>query len=504
MRNEIFVNVGPRETRVAVREADQITELHIERSAERGVVGGVYKGRVTRVLPGMQAAFVDLGLERAGFLYVTDYRAELGEAELDDYDQPGGRRRAGAAQRGSGDQIQDLVEEGQEIVVQVAKEPLGTKGARITSRISLAGRHLVLMPWVKRVGVSRRIEGDRERRRLRSLVEKLRPRELGFIVRTVSTGVTEEDLRADIEYLSNLWEQVELRKTQSEAPALLYEEPHLHIRVLRDLAIRETKQIVVDDPDAYGEMQEFVQKFMASPRPRIVHSRAKEPLFDAQRIESQIEDGLGRKVWLKSGGYLIFDQSEALTAIDVNTGRFTGGKSRNLEETILKTNLEAVREIVHQLRFRNIGGLIILDLIDMEVSANREKVYRALVDAIREDKSRVNLLKISELGLIEMTRKRTRESLTQQLCEPCPNCEGNGYVQSSRTVSNKIFRELKKAVGFLSGDTLLVHTHPAVAELLLGEEAETLKDLEEKLGRTLAIRPDAKFHQEQFEITAAT
>jgi ribonuclease G len=508
MRKEIFVNVGPRETRVGVREADQIVDLLIERSAERGVVGGVYKGKVTRVLPGMQAAFVDLGLERAGFLYVTDYRDTNGEADPDELatngGRGGGRRRAGAAQRGTGAQIQDMLSEGQEIVVQVAKEALGTKGARITSRISLAGRHLVLMPWVKRVGVSRRTEGDRERRRLRALVDRLRPQELGFIVRTVSTGLTEEDLRADIDYLSNLWAEVEQRRAQLEAPALLYEEPRLHIRVLRDLAVRDTRQIVVDDPKAYGEMQEFVQKFMASPRPRIVHSRAKEPLFDAQRIESQIEDALGRKVWLKSGGYLIIDQSEALTAIDVNTGRFTGGKSRNLEETILKTNLEAVREIVHQLRFRNIGGLIILDLIDMEVPANREKVYRALLDALREDKSRVNILKISELGLIEMTRKRTRESLAQQLCEDCPNCEGRGYVQSSRTISNKIFREIGKAAEHLRGETLLVHAHPEVAEMLLGDEAETLKAIEDDLGRTLAVRPDGKFHQEQFEITAAS
>jgi ribonuclease G len=505
MRNEIFVNVGPRETRVAVREADKIVELHIERSAERGVAGGVYKGKVTRVLPGMQAAFVDLGLERAGFLYVTDYRAELRDVDLDEDDaKPRGRRRAAAAQRGAGVQIQDVLEEGREIVIQVAKEPLGTKGARITSRISLAGRHLVLMPWDKRVGVSRRIEGDRERRRLRGLVEKLRPSDLGFIVRTVSTGVTEDDLRADIEYLSNLWKQIEKRNEESEAPALLYEEPRLHIRVLRDLVERDTKQIVVDDPGAYGEMQEFAQQYMASPRPKIVHSRAKEPLFDAQRIEGQIEEGLGKKVWLKSGGYLIIDQSEALTAIDVNTGRFTGGKSRNLEETILKTNLEAVREIVHQLRFRNIGGLLILDLIDMEVATNREKVYRALLDALKEDKSKVNLLKISELGLIEMTRKRTRENLVQQLCEPCPNCEGRGYVQSSRTISNKIFRELGKAAMHLNGNTILVHTHPEVAELLLGQEADTLKAVEEQLGRTLAVRPDSRFHQEQFEITAAS
>jgi ribonuclease G len=502
MKNELFVNVGPRETRVAVRESDQITELHIERPKERGVVGGIYKGRVTRVLPGMQAAFVDMGLERAGFLYVADYR-DLDDVDLDDEDGPPQRRRGGLAQRGGGPQIQDLLQEGKEVTVQVSKEPLGTKGARITSRISIAGRHLVLMPWVSRVGVSRRIGGDKERRRLRQLVEKLRPEGLGFIVRTVSHGVTEADLRADIDYLASQWERVQKRMKEAEAPALIYEEPLLHLRVLRDMTTRDTKQIVVDDPVAYGEMQEFSNRFMANPRPRIVHYTGSDPLFDSYRIESQIEDGLARKVWLKSGGYLIFDQSEALTAIDVNTGRFVGGKSRNLEETILKTNLEAVREIVHQLRFRNIGGLIILDLIDMEISSNREKVYRALLDALREDKAKVNILKISELGLIEMTRKRTRENLVQQLCEACPNCEGKGYLSSATSMVQRIFRELPKAVRHVREDLVLLQTSPDVAELLAGEDADALEKVERKIGRLIAVRPNPNFHREMFEVGPA-
>jgi ribonuclease G len=450
----------------------------------------------------MQAAFVDLGLERAGFLYVSDVRAELDDVDLGE-EETGGRRRSAAAQRGAGPQIQDLLEEGREVLVQVAKEPLGTKGARITSRVSLAGRHLVLMPWVHKVGVSRRIGNDRERRRLRQLVEKLRPRDLGFIVRTVSTGVTEADLKADIDYLAALWADVQVKLGELEPPSCVYQEPMLHLRVLRDFATHETKQIVVDDERAYGEMQEFVSRFMASPRPKIVHYSGEEPLFDHYRIESQIEEGLGRKVWCRSGGYLIIDQSEALTAIDVNTGRFTGGKSRNLEETILKTNLEAVREIVRQLRFRNIGGLIILDLIDMEVRANREKVYRALLDALREDKAKVNILKISELGLIEMTRKRTRENLIQQLCDACPNCEGRGYVQSSRTTCHRIFRELPKAAKHLSAATLLLQAHPDVAELLLSEEAEAFRQLEGKVGRPIAVRAEPRYHQEQFQISPA-
>jgi ribonuclease G len=508
MRNEIFVNVTPGETRVAVKEADRVVELHIERKGERGVVGGIYKGRVTRVLPGMQAAFVDIGLERAGFLYVGDYRQEIDDSDFEEDESASGQggdrgRGRGRRQRGPLPQIEDVLEEGKEVVVQVAKEPLGTKGARITSRISLPGRHLVLMPWVNRVGVSRRIDGDRERRRLRAIVDKHRPRDLGFIVRTVSHGVSEADIKADIDYLTSLWRRVqEQRERVREAPALIYEEPPLHLRILRDMVSHETKQVVVDDADAYGEMQEFVHAFMAAPRPRIQHYRDLLPLFEASRIEDDIEEGLGRKVWLRSGGYLIIDQGEALTAIDVNTGRYTGGKSRSLEDTILKTNLEAVREIVHQLRFRNIGGLIILDLIDMEVGANREKVYKALVDALREDKSKVNLLKISELGLVEMTRKRTRESLTQQLCEPCPVCEGKGYLQSARTVVQKIFRDLPRAAGHLRGSILRLRVHPEVGVLLQGEAAEGLETIAARIGRAVEVDAEPAFHPEQVEIVS--
>jgi ribonuclease G len=503
MRNEIFVNVGPRETRVAVRESDKIVELQIERGHDRGVVGGIYKGRVTRVLPGMQAAFVDIGLERAGFLYVGDYRADLDEAELDDEGNGNGGGNRSRRRSGSPPQIEDVLQEGREVVVQVSKEPLGTKGARITSRISLPGRHLVLMPWVSRVGVSRRIEGDRERRRLRAIVEKHRPRELGFIVRTVSHGVSEADIKADIDYLTELWSEVQRRRESvRDVPALIYSEPPLHLRVLRDMASHETKMIVVDDQDAYGEMQGFVQRFMASPRPRISYYSHPRPMFDAFKIENEIEEGLGRKVWLKSGGYLIFDQGEALTAVDVNTGRYTGGRGRNLEDTILKTNLEAVREIVHQLRFRNLGGLIILDLIDMESAGNREKVYRALSDALREDKAKVNILKISELGLIEMTRKRTRESLEQQLCEPCATCEGKGYLQSFQTVSNRIFRDLPKAATYLHGATLRIRAHAGVTELLLGPGAEGLAKVGARIGREIAVEPVPGYHPEQYEITS--
>jgi ribonuclease G len=500
MRNDIFVNVEPRETRVAVRELDQIIELYLERAGERSVVGGIYKGRVTRVLPGMQAAFVDIGLERAGFLYVSDYSPELDEVDLEE-EESSRRPSPGAAQRGAGPQIQNLLQAGQEVLVQVAKEPLGTKGARITSRVALAGRHLVLMPWMHRVGVSRRIGSDRERRRLRGIVEKLRPRELGFIVRTVSHGVNEADLKADIDYLVSRWEQILRNRDAVQAPAPVYEEPPLHVRVLRDLVTHETREILVDDATAYGEMQEFVQQFMAF-RPKLQHYKGEEPLFEAYRIEPEIQEALQRKIWLKSGAYLIIDQSEALTTIDVNTGRFTGSKSRNLEETILKTNLEAIREIVHQLRFRNIGGLIILDLIDMEMPESREKVFRALMEAVRDDKAKVNILKISELGLIEMTRKRTRENLMEQMCEPCDYCEGRGYIPSARTVAYKMLRELPKAARYLQGSALALSAHPDVMELLGREDVHTLEALEREMGRQIELHPDPRYHREQFEIAA--
>ena len=316
--------------------------------------------------------------------------------------------------------------------------------------------------------------------------------------------MSDADIKADIDYLASLWEGIQKDLSETvEVPSLIYREPRLHLRVLRDLATRETKQIFVDDADAYGEMQEFVQNFMAAPRPRIAFYDKEEPLFDAKRVEIAIEEGLGRKVFLKSGGHLVIDQSEALTAIDVNTGRYTGGKGRNLEDTILKTNLDAVREIAHQLRFRNIGGLIILDLIDMDVAANREKVYRALTDALREDKSRVNLLKISELGLVEMTRKRTRESLPQQLCEPCSSCEGKGYMQSAQTLSNTILRELPKATRYLRGDALRVYSHPDVTEILLGEAMESLELVQDRIARQVFVEPQPDFHPEQYEIRSA-
>jgi ribonuclease G len=503
--SEILINASAGETRVALLEQGSFSELHIEREGERSVTGAVVLGRVTRVLPGMQAAFVDIGLEKAAFLYVGDYldsSGNLGSAEADDDDEAPRPRRQRGRNGGSRQppKIDTLLREGQEIVVQVAKDPIGTKGARITSHVSIAGRHLVLTPWSKKVGVSRRIDSDRERRRLRDVVSRVRPPDLGFIIRTAGEAAHDADIEADVKYLTSVWDEIQIRKEEVSAPALLYSELSLPLRVIRDMANSKTRRIVVDDPKIYDEMKNFLSRFVADPKPRLEQYQGALPIFDHFGIESRIDDNLGKKVWLKSGGYLVIDQSEALTAIDVNTGRFVG--KRDLEETVLKTNLEAVNEVVYQLRFRNIGGLIIIDLIDMESAENREKVYRALQEALRQDKAKTNILKISELGLVEMTRKRTRENLVQQLCTPCSYCAGRGYVLSRESVANKVLREIRKDLPRFSGRQIALSVNPQVAEVLLGPARKALAGLAAELGREIEIRARPGQHQEQFEVTA--
>ena len=503
MRNEIVINAELGETRVALIENGQFAELHIERRRDKSVVGNVVKGRVMRVLPGMQAAFVDIGLEKAAFLYVGDYfESTLETGETEGEPSSGGRRRNGGRGRNGRSappRIDTVLREGQEIVVQIAKEPIGTKGARITSSLSIPGRHLVLTPWSRRVGVSRRIGSDKERRRLREVVDRLRPKNLGFIIRTAGDGVTEADLQADIRYLATVWAAIQQRHAEKSAPALLYSEYDLPLRIVRDLAGHDTKRIIADNTEVYESINNFVERFVADPKPKIEHYKDHLPVFESLDLESQINANLERKVWLKSGGSLVIDKSEALTAIDVNTGRFVG--KRDLEETVLKTNLEAVAEVVHQLRFRNLGGLIIIDLIDMESAANREKVYRTLQEALRADKSRTNILKISELGLVEMTRKRTRENLVQTLCEPCSYCEGRSYVLSSESVGFRVLREIRKHLPKLRGRPIAIAVGPHVAEELLTGSKLALAELSEEIGRDIEVRARPGMHQERFELT---
>jgi ribonuclease G len=502
MHNEIVINAEFGETRVALIENGQFAELHIERQRDKSVVGNVVKGRVSRVLPGMQAAFVDIGLEKAAFLYVGDYfESVLETGQTEGEPGGGGRRRNGRGRNGRSApaRIDTVLQEGQEIVVQIAKEPIGTKGARITSSLSIPGRHLVLTPWSRRVGVSRRIGSDKERRRLRELVERLRPQNLGFIIRTAGDGVTEADLQADIRYLATVWAAIQQRHAEKSAPAILYSEHDLPLRIVRDLAGHDTGRIIVDNKEVFESIENFVERFVADPKPKIEHYKESDPVFESLGLENQIHANLERKVWLKSGGSLVIDKSEALTAIDVNTGRFVG--KRDLEETVLKTNLEAVVEVVHQLRFRNLGGLIIIDLIDMESAANRDKVYRALGEALRADKARTNILKISELGLVEMTRKRTRENLVQTLCEPCGYCEGRGYILSSESVGFRVLREIRKHLPRLKGRPVAVAVNPRVAEELLTGSKQALVELNEEIGRDIEIRARPGLHQERFELT---
>ncbi len=501
MQNEILINASPGETRVAILEHNQFVEFHLERAKSRGVVGDVVLGRVNRVLPGMQAAFVDIGLEKAAFLYAGDYVEDIERLPTSGSNRGGGRRgRARQGNRKTVPNIEEVLKEGQDILVQVAKDPIGTKGARITSHISIAGRHLVLTPWAQRVGVSRRIDSDKERRRLREVVEKIRPKDLGFIIRTAGAGTREADLEADVRYLTAVWDDIQILKDQVLAPSRLYTEPDLPLKVIRDVANSDTKRIVVDSEGAHQEMKTFVSRFVADPKPKIERYEGLIPIFDHYKIESRIDSNLGRKVWLKSGGSIIIDQSEALTAIDVNTGRYVG--KRDLEQTVLRTNLEAVKEVVYQLRFRNIGGLIIIDLIDMENMESREKVNKALQDALRQDKARTNILKISELGLVEMTRKRTRENLVQAICEPCSNCEGKGYLVSAESIAHKVLREIKKDLRLFCGNKVAVEVHRRVAQELLGQGRAELEALEKELGREIEIRAKSELHQEQFQVTA--
>jgi ribonuclease G len=501
MGNELVINTASHETRIALIENGTIAELYIERSRVKGIVGNIFKGKVIRVLPGMQAAFVDIGLEKAAFLYVADVFEAI--EEFESFMDGNGKKEE--PQEGDGPvfhplhPIEELLQEGQELLVQVSKEPIGTKGARITSHISLPGRHLVYMPTVDHVGVSRRIEDEVERERLKEIVERIKPPGSGFIVRTVSEGKSEEDLLADMNYLTKLWGEIADNKEKAHAPYLIHSDLDVTQKVVRDILTETVNRIVVDSKPEHDKIVQFISTFMPKMKYSIELYDEEEPIFDHFGLEVEISRGLGRKVWLKSGGYIIIEQTEALTAIDVNTGRFVG--KHNLEDTILKTNLEAVKEIAYQLRLRNIGGIIIIDFIDMEKEVNRDKVFTALEEALKSDKSKTNILKISELGLVEMTRKRVRESIGRMMCEPCPYCEGRGYVKSKTTICHEIFRELRREMLDIRGTKAMLTVHPQVADLLYDEERRGLEELEKRFKKRITVRAKPGFHQEQFEIT---
>ena len=501
----IVINADGPETRVALVEDGYLGELYIERKRERGIAGNIYKGRVERVLPGMQAAFVNIGLEKSAYLHVSDVRGTPDDLKrLFAGDSSGGNNNdededaADAARVGSGARIEDLLKEGQEIVVQVTKEPISTKGARTTRYVSLPGRHLVFMPTVDHVGISRRISSDKERRRLREIVDSMRPPGSGFIVRTVADGVSERELKSDMEFLIKLWNEVVRRSESGRCPALIYNDLDLLLRTVRDLFTADVEKLIIDSRPEYDRVKKFISVFMPDFAGHIELYDGNDPIFDGYGIEIEIDRALERKVWLKSGGYLIVDEMEALTAIDVNTGRFVGKSS--LEDTITKTNLEATREVAEQLRIRSIGGMIVVDFIDMDRPHNREKVTRAFNDYLRKDRNKAAVTRISELGLIEMTRKRTRESLLHTLTEPCTACEGKGYTKSRRTVTYELFRELRRQGDLVEGDTVLVEVHPEVAQVLATSDRPFLEEMEKRLQKRIIVKARGSFHVEDFEI----
>lgn len=563
MNKEMVISSTPHETRVAILEDDQVVEVFIEREQSRGVVGNIYKGRVSKVLPGMQSAFVDLGLERDAFLYVTDVIDPTAES-LEDEDEPvvqpvpeqalaaiaevaadaapdsgeipvgdavdvaaapaaeaadaapaaagsagqGGQRRGGRDRdRTAPDaRIEDLLKEGQEVVVQVVKEPLGTKGARITSHISLPGRFLVYMPTVDHIGVSRKIESREERKRLRAIVQKFKEESGlpgGTIIRTAAVNRPDEDILSDLEYFKSVWTEVQRRKDTQRPPCALYREESLVAKLLRDFLTDQFTAIRIDDETEYKRVVALMGRIMPAMAGRVKHYSKDYPIFDEYGVQGEIDKALRSKVWLKSGGYIVINQTEALVAIDVNTGRYVGKKTAGrLEDTIVKTNLEAAKEISRQMRLRDLGGIIVLDFIDMEDKKNRQKVFAAMEQEMRRDRAPSKAVQVNDFGLVIVTRKRVKSSLERLLTEPCPYCSGTGTIKASPTICYDILTEVKKVAADLDGYSLVLRVNPEVARALREEGRGVFKELEATVGRAVTVRPDEQLHHEQFDLMA--
>jgi len=567
MNKEMVVSSTPHETRVAILEDDQVVEVFIEREQSRGVVGNIYKGRVSKVLPGMQSAFVDLGLERDAFLYVTDVIDPTEESLEEDEDQPlapvpdpealfaesptngdepapeatpdaaapdapktvaapaqvsqvagqaagpagqaagkDGRRGRDRERTPSTTKIEDLLKEGQEVVVQVVKEPLGTKGARITSHISLPGRFLVYMPTVNHIGVSRKIESRDERRRVRTIVQKFKEDTGlpgGVIIRTAAVNRPEEDILSDLQYFQTVWTEVQRRRETQRPPAVLYREESLVAKLLRDFLTEQFTAIRIDDETEYQRVVTLVGRIMPNMAARVKKYSKDYPIFDEYGVQGEIDKALRSKVWLKSGGYIVVNQTEALVAIDVNTGRYVGKKTAGrLEDTIVKTNLEAAKEIVRQMRLRDLGGIIVLDFIDMEDKKNRQKVFQAIEQELRRDRAPSKAVQVSDFGLVIITRKRVKSSLERLLTEPCPYCSGTGAIKASPTICYDILTEVKKVSADLDGYSLVLRVNPEVARALREEGRGVFKELEAAVGRPVTVRPDDQLHHEQFDLMA--
>ncbi len=483
-REEILINVTPSEVRAALLENGVLQEVHVERAARRGLISNIYKGSVLRVLPGMQAAFVDIGLERTAFLHASDIASARNGEDADNVPD-----------------IRGLVREGDEIMVQVVKDPLGNKGARLTTYITLPSRHLVLLPCSRTIGISARIEDDDERERLRLIVEGLLAEhgvECGVIVRTVAEGSDRESIAADLRYSLKLWDVVQAKCREGSARSLVHEDLSLPLRVLRDMVTADVERVLVDSGKDFEAMKEFASIYLSGSGPSIELYRRRRPIFDLHGIEDEIRKSLERNINLKSGGYLIFDQTEAMTTIDVNTGGYVG--HRNLEETIYRTNLEAAIAIARQLRLRNLGGIIIIDFIDMEEPGHRENVLQVLDQALARDHARHQVTPVSPLGLVEMTRKRTRESLQHVLCEDCPACSGRGFVMTAETVCFEIFREIIRQSRQFEFDEVMVLANQDVIELLLDEQARSLAELEEQTGKSVRLQTESLYLQDQFDV----
>ncbi len=556
MNKEMVISATPHETRVAILEDDQDVEVFIERVHSRGVVGSIYNGRVSKVLPGMQSAFVDLGLERDAFLYVTDVisptEAALEDEELrpaaapefegadspegaDAADAPAGaadgdaaaaeggsapsepaaasgsqagreRRRERPERTAADARIEDLLKEGQEIVVQVVKEPLGTKGARITSHLSLPGRFLVYMPTVDHIGVSRKVESRDERRRLRGIVQRFREKSGlpgGVIIRTAASHRSEEDILTDLTYFEQVWTEVRRRRESERTPAVLFREESLVTKLLRDLLTEQYSAIRIDDAEEHRRVSAFVGRIMPNVVGRVKRYSKEYPIFQEYGVQSEIDKALRSKVWLKSGGYIVINQTEALVAIDVNTGRYVGKKSAGrLEDTIVKTNLEAVREIIRQIRLRDLGGIIVLDFIDMEDKKNRQNVAQAVEQELRKDRAPSKAVQVSDFGLIIVTRKRVKSSLERMLTEPCPYCSGTGSIKTTSTICYDILSEVKKISADLDGYSLVLRVNPEIARAFREESRPVLRELESMVGRSVTVRSDEQMHHEQFDVMA--
>jgi ribonuclease G len=481
---DILINVTPFETRVAVVEQGAVQELHVERSIQRGQVGNIYLGRVVRVLPGMQSAFVDIGLERAAFIHIADLR----------------ENRAERSQGLNPTPIEKLLFEGQTLMVQVIKDPLGTKGARLSTQISMAGRMLVYLPHDPHIGISQKIDSEAERGQLRERLQALMPPDEkgGFIVRTQAEGSTDEELRADLDYLRKLWGSVQTAARSQPAPTVLHRDLTLAQRVLRDMVGPHTGTIRVDSRTTSASLIEWARLYTPSVVDRISHYSGERPLFDIANVDEEIQRALSRRVDLKSGGYLIIDQTEALTTVDVNTGGFVGG--RNFDDTIFKTNLEAAQAIARQLRLRNLGGIVILDFIDMEDAGHRDTVLAELRKALARDRTRMTVNGFTQLGLVEMTRKRTRDSLAHQLCEPCPTCQSRGHVRTARTICYEILREILREARQFNPKEFRILASQDVVDLFLEEESQHLAMLGDFVGKTVSLEVEAAYTQEQYDL----